>query len=474
MSVNSGKNSYSTLWGALKQRLSTFGRRSNEREKGFERGWIRGNLGGSVKKLENYGYSKHELPSGSEIYLATLEDDLFFEFDEPKPINSGGRFSEEALNLVKPRTCDHNPFVSNPYCSASPQAVSTSSKDASRVEIPEYMNYEDGPEYELEPITGVSETDRTESAAMKSETAIEVERLPAAPVSAESSGEVFSETVVAEASDNEKCAIEENTSTAKDSLIIELEIMLDNVRPAESVAKEESVEADYSEKSPAIEEPVAVSEETFVKDFDRFHDGPVLYTRRYPELTSPKELPALPSEIEHSTFPNPPCVILLPEAKISVAIHETGIGSVSANIMTISTCDTDHCTLRRYEAFSSADSGESAVTETSSPESCLVNYADFAGYDFLPKTTAPERRQPRSRVSAVLEEPEILHSSFGFSISDICESVKTDGADLPIEENNQEFTESVQDVKYEISSASEIKPKISFMFGTGNRLHNFY
>lgn len=467
MSVNSGRNSDSTLWGALKQRLSRIGRRSKEHEKGLNRGWTREDYDGPVRSFESHGYAKHELPSGSEIYLATLEDDLFFEFDEPKPSGSGGRFADEALNLIKPKIREHEVIFSGHGFSAPPQMVSTSSKDAVRVEVPEGLDYDDRPEYELKPFDYVPEVEAcSEDSVDKTDVSIDVERLPAAPVcrktvaepeSAEAKPAEITEDIAMNENPEEieePGEIEEPVRT-EDSVMIELEILLDEIAVGQTVTEESAKAEESSDADVADEEPVRKAEKTFVRDFDRSYDGPILFTRRYPELMSPAELPALPQEIEYSTCPNPPGVILLPEAKDFPAMHgSVGTGPVRVNAMaSASTCDIEYTgTLQRYEAFDSTEeSGESSVAVTSSIENCLVDYAEFAGYDFLPEATEPVRREPRKRTNLVSGESGIEES-----------------------ENKASNFDSDSDPKYEITPISEIKPKISFMFGSGNQLHNFY
>lgn len=473
MSVYSGKSSDSTLWGALKRRISSRRRCPREQEREFDRGWSRENYGGKVRSFENLGYAKHELPSGSEIYLSTLEDDLFFEYDDPKPINSGGRFADEALNLVRPKVHEYDSFVSAPCFSQSPQVILTSSNDTVWVEAPEGMDYDELPGYELESLDKVPEIETcpADIPVKIPETETEVERLPASPLFKASVEKAVTETIEAESElpeSAEEPVIDEGTDPA-------------GVKMTRSVFGEILLDITISIERNKTEEPVTVTEEMPAENTNRPYEGPVLYTRRYPELTSPAELLALPQEIEYSTVPNPPEVILLPEAKTYGPVHGFACAdSVYAPFgASASLCDTECDSILQVNGSLplSFESEEILVTDIPSIESCLVDYADFAGYDFLPEATAPERRVPRKTVNAVPEESENRRIDYGvhdFGDFNRKESEETDEADISVKEDCLESPDSDYGVTYELSPAPDIKPKISFMFGTGNRLHNFY
>lgn len=449
MSENSGKTSGSTILGALKRRLSRIGRRSEKQERKLNRGWTRESFDEPVRNIESFGYAKHETPSGSEIYLSTLEDDLFFDYDEPKPAKSGGRFADEAFNMIKSKDSEKNPFVVNPCFSGSPQSVVTSSTGIIQTENLEETEYETRLGYVSEPIVRISETEEyTESKPNKTE----VERLPAAPVVSK---------------DNETIEIEEEVDVNSESL--ELSKICDATICSEtiekSVDKEEQITLEVSIMIETLlpaahqitdEEPITVGEQISDKGFDNIGYMSALCTCKYPELAPPAEVLALPQEIDFSTTPNPPRVILLPEATDFGTICEAECG----------------CFLQGYEVFSHNVGTE----DTSSIENILVNYADFAGYDFLPEVTIPIKRKPgrRKHIScSELENTEINKSIIepvDYVSVDVGEPVCFDSMSEAAGEDEKILCDAV----YDIPSTSKVKPMISFVFGNGTQSRNFY
>lgn len=446
MSGNSGKTSGSTIWGALKRRLSGIGRRSEKQERKLNRGWTRQSFDEPVRNIESFGYAKHKTPSGSEIYLSTLEDDLFFDSVEPKPAKGGGRFADEAFNMIKSKDSEKNPFVVSPCFSKSPQSVVTSSTGIIQTENLEETEYETCLGYVSEPITGISETEEhTESKS----NITEVERLPAAPVVS-----------------IDKEIIEERVSVDSESL--EPSKICDTVNCSETLEKlldaEEQITLEVSimietpilvEHQITDEEPIAFNKQIFDKGFDGIEYMSALCTCKYPELAPLAEILALPQEIEFSTTPNPPRVILLSEAADYGTICEAESG----------------CFLQGYEVFSHNVGTE----DTTSIENILVNYADFAGYDFLPEVTIPIKRKPAQRKHISSTEPENTKVNKSFTgltdcvSADVGKPVCSD----PISEAAGE-EKVLWDAVYDIPSAPKAKPMISFIFGNGTQSRNFY
>ncbi len=479
MSVYSGKSSDSTLWEALKRRITRKGRRSEKsRELKRDR-----DSGASGRSFESLGYERHELQSGSEIYLATLDEDLFFEYDEPKPISVGNKFADED-DIIESEIYGES-FINSPCFAASPQVVTTSSTDTPIQDVSKDTDFE---KHSCKDSEYAEENPQTEEHCQT-----EVERLPAAPSRIESES-------------------------------IEIQAGLSEVT--------NDYEGDTAE------------EQVVAKDSDVPHPEPLLYSRRFPELMSPVEILALPQEIEFSTTPRPPAIILLPEATdfgngcISVKIVPSGFD----HPISASTSDTeyDSKTSLGYDVMSDFGGTKGQVTATStSIEKILVDYADFAGYDFLPELTDPVRREPRHNEYTVspaykiyemedevfgvmmLTLPELASDAFemmdsvtpGFeeSVEDVAytyadaenklffrdeempeapvreemnHSAESSVEDNPLvidavpedsirSEKSAVSRETVSDYKLE-ASCPDIKPKISFMFGGGAGLRNFY
>ncbi len=447
MSENSGKTSGSTIWGALKRRLSGIGRRFEKQERKLNRGWTRESFDEPVRSVESFGYAKHETPSGSEIYLSTLEDDLFFDYDEPKPAESGGRFADEAFNMIKSKDSEKNPFFVSPCFSKSPQSVVTSSTGIIQTEILEETEYETRLGYTSEPIARISEIEEhTELKTNKTE----VERLPAAPVISKDNETIEEEVNVDSESlepskicDATMCSeVMEKSVEAEEQITLEVSIMIETPVPVEHQITDE--------------EPITVNERISDKGFDNMRYMSALCTCKYPELAPPAEVLALPQDIEFSTTPNPPRVILLPEA--------TGFGTL---------CEAEcGCFLQGYEVFSHNVDTE----DTSSIENILVDYADFKGYDFLPEVTIPIKRKPGLRKH--ISRPESENTEMNRSIVEPTDYISVDvGEPVCFDSMSEavgEKEKTLCDAVYDIPSTSKVKPMISFVFGNGTQSRNFY
>ncbi len=398
MGIDSGRSSGSTLKVSLKRRL--FGRNRGEVEEGNEgsdggRDYKRPSSERSARSFEGNGYVKYSLGAGTDVYISSSSDDPFIDFDEPKADKAGGRFlgglrnaqslpSKQAPKPVFGRIEEPSLVFSNAlpeikfsksdfeevvvakeesdmisYSAPVAQtAMTSSSESVPEINSPDIIRFEEEFQIEVEHESPLAdcETDRDGPVA-------DVERLPPAPAHAE------------------------------------------RLPAARHVPKEET-------DAPEVEEAAA---ETTVE----FAEVPV--------LMAPPSVISLPSSPILIAVSAPPAMLMLPEpAQVSEQEMEAALeGTEESAIAVMAQLPSglyaegiepiSDVVAAEEEVISSsaecvaqlADTSSAAVMRTTS----LLEYSDYAGYDFLPPITEPVRREPRATVqeaSTISQMPEYV------------------------------------------------------------------
>lgn len=429
MGFNSGKFSGSTLRGTFKRLFSRKGKRAEKEGAGFENNQRNRATSENVRGLESSGYVKYKVSSGSDIFILESDAEPFIDHDEPRQMRREGRFLQK-----KPQeefAVAEESFVGDYWSPAANQTVSTSSKDSDVVASYDSkdMIFEEEPLYESVPLY-VEDNDPEEAVQM------DVERLPAAPMSAE---------------------------------------------PVMS-SSEEEVEAE------------AISESSEVGDRVYEYMLPEPITSRCKEIASPKVMLALPPYREYSVFMEPPHVILLNEAKL---VASDGYGSVQNQEVFEEMHTSSLPSIPVIEEFDPVDNGsysgydvtsvdaEAQVSDTSSSiEEKLVDYADYVGYDFLPEVTEPVRREPRESevsISGILEHVEIGDivsgmmmltvpelASDAFEAIDACVTVSREIPDDGMEELCIAMDDARNAAVVETEAEQEAEEELAIYFEVGN------
>ncbi len=398
MGIDSGRNSGSTLKVSLKRRL--FGRNKEEVEEGNEgsdggRDYKRPSSEKSARSFEGNGYVKYSLGAGTDVYISSSTDDPFIDFDEPKADKAGGRFlggirnaqslpSKQAPKPIFGRIEEPSLVFSNALpeikfsksdfeevivakeesgmisysAPVAQMAMTSSSESVPNVNSPNIISFEEEFQIEVEHASPLADRE-----AERGEAEADVERLPPAPAHAE------------------------------------------RLPAARHVPKEEPA-------APEVEESVAET---------------TLESAELPVLMAPLSVIALPSSPVLTAVSAPPMMLMLPEpAQVSEQEMEAALeGTEESAIAVMAQLPSglyaegiepiSDVVAAEEEVISSsaecsaqlADTSSAAVMRTTS----LLEYSDYAGYDFLPPITEPVRREHRATVqeaSTISQMPEYV------------------------------------------------------------------
>ncbi len=387
MGIDSGRNSGSTLKVSLKRRL--FGRNREEVEdenegSGGRRDYKRPSSEKPARSFEGNGYVKYSLGAGTDVYISSSTDDPFIDFDEPKADKAGGRF------LGGLRTAQSLPSKQ------APKPV------FGRIDEPGLVFSNALPEIKF------NKSDFEEVVVAKEEPLVVSYSAPVA------------QTAITSSSESVPNIISPNIITFEEEFHIEVDHAPPSP-PCEICKYDAEAEVErlpsapaHAERLPAAryvtkEEPAVAPEaaEAVAKEFAGSADVPVA-------IAPPTSVMALPPSPIPATVTAPAVMLLLPEpaqasdqemeaalegteqsalavmAQLPSGLYAEGIEPIADAVA----AEEEVISSNAEFAGQLADTSSAAVMRTTP----LLEYSDYAGYDFLPPITEPVRREPRAAV----------------------------------------------------------------------------
>lgn len=366
MGINSGRNSGSTLKVSFKRRL--FGKSTEEVEdenegSGNGRDYKRPSFDKSARSFEGNGYVKYSLGAGTDVYISASSEDPFIDFDEPKGERTGGRFLSGLLSV--PAAAARQP-----------------SKPAhGKIDEPSMVFNNALPEIKF------SKSDFEEKIIVKEESDMMSFSMPSAQTAMTSSSVSAPDT---------------NSSN-----II-------------------GFESEYSVEVEHIGAPISDDNNIMGTEVERLPPAPVHAERLPAARHVPKEensiapempeiaIMALPASSSLLAVAPPAAVLMLSEAvqaseeEVKAALEGTEESALAAMAHLPSGLYAEgvepiaDAVAAEEEVISSSAGCTCQLAETSSVAAIrttpIVEYSDYAGYDFLPPITEPVRRKPRETV----------------------------------------------------------------------------
>jgi hypothetical protein len=399
MGIDSGRNSGSILKVSLKRRL--FGRNKEVEDEseaaGGGRDYKRPSSERSARSFEGNGYVKYSLGAGTDVYISSSNDDPFIDFDEPKADKAGGRF------LGGLHTAQSLPSKQ------APKPV------FGKIEGPSLVFSNALPEIKF------NKSDFEEAVVVKEESDIVSYSAPVAQTAMTSSSEsvpnINSPDII---SFEEEFHIEvEHASPSAPCEICEddAEAGVERLPPAPAHA-ERLPAARYVPKGGHAVAPEAA--EATGKTTVESVEVPV-------SIAPPISVMALPSSLMLTAVPAPAAMLMLPEpAQVSEQEMEAALEGTEDSALAVmaqlpSGLYTEgiepiaDAVAEEKEAISSNAECTGQLADTSSATVMrtvpLLEYSDYAGYDFLPPITEPVRREPRVAVleaSTISQMPEFV------------------------------------------------------------------
>lgn len=380
MGINSGKNSGSTLKVSFMRRL--FGRNREEAEYESEgpsngRDYKRPSSERSERSFEGNGYVKYSLGAGTDIYISASNDDPFIDFDEPKGEKAGGRFLGGLRSAPARQTSgvsESKPIFSN----ALPEIKFNQSDFEERIIAKE--------EHKMAPFSApVAQTAMTSSSES---------------VQSESSSSIIQF--------EEEFAIETEPSGS----------LIDDIQDVGGIGEEDAERLpsapEHEERLPAAHgapegEHAAVTEEII----EAVADIPVTEAEAVPP-TATLSLPA-PYCPQAVASPAPMLMLTEPvqasEEEVEAALEGTEESAMAVMAQLPSGLYAEgiepiaDAVAEEEEVTSSSATCAGQLAETSAAmmkAASLLEYSDYAGFDFLPPVTEPVRREPRAAAQEVV------------------------------------------------------------------------
>lgn len=387
MGINSGRNSGSALKVSFKRRL--FGKNTEEVEDenegpGSGRDYKRPSSDRSVRSFEGNGYVRYSLDAGMDVYISASNEDPFIDFDEPKGEKTGGRFLNGILSVpAAPARQSYKPAfgkIDEPnivFNNALPEikfsksdfgekvivkeesgimsfstpaaqtAMTSSSVSVPDTNSPSTIGFESEYNVEVEHIGASGSGDRNENDIMETG----VERLPSAPAHAERLPAA------------RRVPKEEKTVAPEGS---------------ESVATAVEV-PEVAEVPVALAPPISVMALPVSSSLLSVAPPAVMLMLSEPAQASEEEVKAALEGTEESA--------LAAMAHLPSGLYAEGIEPIADAVAA------------EEEVISSSAGCTCQLAETSSAAAIrtipILEYSDYAGYDFLPPVTEPVRREPR-------------------------------------------------------------------------------
>lgn len=388
MGINSGRNSGSTLKVSFKRRLfgkNTEGVEDENEGSGNGRDYKRPSSDQSVRSFEGNGYVKYSLGAGTDVYISASSEDPFIDFDEPKGEKTGGRFLSGLLSV--------------------PAATARQSyKPASgKINEPSMVFNNALPEIKF------SKSDFEEKVIVKEESDMMSFSMPFAQTAMTSSSvsapDTNSSNIIGFESEYSVEVEHIGAPRSDDNNIMGTEVERLPPAPVHAERLPAARHVPKEEKSIAPEMPEEVV--ATAVEVPEVPEIPVA-------LAQPIAIMALPASSSLLAVAPPAAMLMLSEAvqaseeEVKAALEGTEESALAAMAHLPSGLYAEgvepiaDAVAAEEEVISSSAGCTCQLAETSSAAAIrttpIVEYSDYAGYDFLPPVTEPVRRKPREIV----------------------------------------------------------------------------